>query len=68
MINSLKEFLTRLRAWMVGDSWDYPVDFYFEELDYQNEEYLELLKNSKDRKDREPLMWMPLPDPKELGR
>tara|TARA_B100000579_G_C22531461_1_gene710932 strand:- start:323 stop:484 length:162 start_codon:yes stop_codon:yes gene_type:complete len=53
---------------MAGDSWDYPVDFYFEELDYQNEEYLELLKNSKDRKDREPLMWMPLPDPKELGR
>ena len=52
---------------MAGDSWEYPVDFYFEELDYQNEEYLELLKNLKHRKDREPLMWMPFPDPKVEG-
>ena len=52
---------------MAGDSWEYPVDFYFEELDYQNEEYLELLKNSKDSKNRKPLVWMPLPDPKVEG-
>ena len=67
MISSLKIFFTRLRAWMAGDSWEYPVDFYFEELDYQNEEYLELLKNSKDSKNRKPLVWMPLPEPKIEG-
>ena len=67
MISSLKIFFTRLRAWMAGDSWEYPIDLDFEELDYQNEEYLELLKNSKDSKNRNPLVWMPLPDPKVEG-
>lgn len=67
MINSLTIFFTRLRAWMAGDSWEYPVDFDFEELDYQNEEYIELLKNSKNRKGRPPLVWMPLPEPKVEG-
>ena len=52
---------------MAGDSWEYPVDLDFEELDYQNEEHLELLKNSKDQKDRPPLVWMPLPEPKIEG-
>ena len=67
MINSLKEFFTRLKAWMAGDGREYPIDFYFEELDYENEDYLELLKSSKDKKARKPLMWHPFPDPKIDG-
>ena len=61
-------FLTRFRAWLAGDSWEYPIDLDFEELDYVNEEYLEQLKKQKNRKDRPPLMWMPLvQDPKVEG-
>ena len=52
MINSLKIFLTRLRTWINGDSWEYPVDFYFEELDNDsslNDDFQEKLKNRKER-------------------
>ena len=56
MKNQIQLFFTRLRAWLAGDSWEYPIDFDFEELDYQNEEYLEQLKKQKNRKDRHPLI------------
>ena len=49
-------FFTRLRAWLAGDSWEYPIDLYFEKLDYENKEYLEALKKQKNRKDRHPLI------------
>ena len=35
---------------MAVDCWEYPIDLDFEELDYQNEEYLEQLKNKKTEK------------------
>ena len=63
----IRFFFTRLRARLAGGSWEYPMDLDFEELDYLDEEYLDLLKNSKDRKDRPLLVWMPLPDPKIEG-
>ena len=41
---------------MDGNSWEYPIELDLEELDYENQEYLEDLKKQKNRKDRHPLI------------
>tara|TARA_B100000945_G_scaffold138782_1_gene111051 strand:- start:215 stop:457 length:243 start_codon:yes stop_codon:yes gene_type:complete len=57
----IRNFFIRLRSWIDGGSWEYPIDLNFEELDYANEEYLDQLKKQKNRKGSQPLMLQRFP-------